>query len=570
MITITEISPPRKLSGISSFIINFNYDPQLVAAIKTLPVYSYNKKDNAWEISVDELAKALDLLTVYDTIDLSLRPDPTPNPNRTDFNLTEAEIAQFRFKPYSHQIDGINFGLNPEHSKWLLLDSMGMGKTVQIIGLAETLKRRGLIDHCMLICGVDALRQNWKKEIQRFSTESCIVLGEKVSKNGNLTYAKMSERAEQLKKPISEFFVIINAATLRSDEIIEAFQKSSNKFGMIAVDEIHRFATKSSQQGTNLLRLKATYKVGATGTLLLNSPISCYMPLTWTENDHSTLTNFKSQYCEFGGFGDKQVVGYKNLETLKEELNSCMLRRTLDQARSDMPAKTITYELVEMSDQHRKFYEAIKDGVKAEADKINLNASNLLALTTRLRQATADPGILTTQPVSSSKIERCIEIVEDLLEAGEKVVVFSTFKQPCYKLAEAFKKYEPLLGTGDIPDQQVSLNVEKFQNDPNSKIFIGTHSKCGTGLTLNAASYLICLDTPYTDASFSQSTDRIWRITNTRPAFITVLTCEHTIDERVKEIVELKKNLADYVIDDVQNELSESLTNELRKIIMEL
>jgi SNF2 family DNA or RNA helicase len=70
------------------------------------------------------------------------------------------EIDQFRFTPFEHQIEGINFGLDPKHTKWLLLDSMGLGKTNEIIWYAETLKRRGIIDHCLIICGVDSLRQN--------------------------------------------------------------------------------------------------------------------------------------------------------------------------------------------------------------------------------------------------------------------------------------------------------------------------------------------------------------------------------------------------------------------------
>ncbi len=80
------------------------------------------------------------------------------DPNQIDFRLTQPEIDQFRFKPFQHQIEGINFGLTK--NKWLLLDSMGLGKTNEIIWYAETLKRRGLIDHCLVICGVDSLRQN--------------------------------------------------------------------------------------------------------------------------------------------------------------------------------------------------------------------------------------------------------------------------------------------------------------------------------------------------------------------------------------------------------------------------
>ena len=237
-----------------------------------------------------------------------------------------------------------------------------------------------------------------------------------------------------------------------------------------------------------------------------------------------------------------------------------------------MPLKNINYEIVEMSDQHRKFYDAIVDGVKSEADKIKLNTSNLLALTTRLRQATACPSILTSQPIVSSKVERAVELATDLLEAGEKVVIFSTFKETVYQLAKLLEQYSPLVGTGDFTEAQIKNRIEQFQNDPNSKLFIGSHAKMGTGFTLNAASYMLCIDTPYTDAAFSQSTDRIWRITNKMPAFVTVLTCADTIDDRVREIVETKKDLSDYIVDGKENEIavSDALAQELRKIIINL
>lgn len=569
MINIVELRPPLKISGLSSFAVTFNYNPILVDAMKSLPAFYYHKKTYVWEIPADCLSQALDTLTFYDNITLQLLPDPEET--KTDrFHLTDDEILQFKFTPFQHQIEGVNFGLDPNRPKWLLLDSMGLGKTNEIIMYAETLKRRGLIDHCMIICGVDSLRQNWKNEIKKFSTESCMVLGEKISKKGRISYETIKKRAEILKGPIEEFFVIVNAATLRSDDFVEAFKKSANRFGLIAVDEAHRFATKTSAQGGNLLKLGADYKVAATGTLLINSPLSCYMPLSWTENDKATLTTFKMQYCKLGGFGDKQIVGYKNLETLREELNSCMIRRTLDQVRSDMPPKTITYELVEMSDEHRKFYEAIKEGVKEEADKVELKSGNLLALTTRLRQATACPSILTSQNIMSSKLERAAEIIEDLISQGEKVVVFSMFKEPVYQLAELFKDHNPSINTGDQDSSLIARNVEDFQNDPNSILFFGTHDKCGTGWTLNAASYLICLDSPWTWSSLSQSADRIWRVTNTRPAIIKVLGCADSIDDRVWEVVESKKDLADYIIDGKENELSVELQNEMMRIIREL
>lgn len=569
MIRIIE-SKPRKMTGRTSFLIQFDFNQAVVDSLKGLPTYYYHKKDYTWEIPINCLSQVLENLTFIDNIQLTLLPDNLDAPKQIDFKLTKTEIDQFRFTPFEHQIEGINFGLDPKHTKWLLLDSMGLGKTNEIIWYAETLKRRGIIDHCLVICGVDSLRQNWKKEIQKFSTESCIVLGEKVSKKGKVSYASVDQRAKQLLEPIEEFFVVVNVATLRSDKIIEAFKKSPNKFGLIAVDEAHKISNKSSQQGANLLKLNSPYKIAATGTPIVNSPLSAYLLLAWTDNDVATLTTYKSNYCNFGGFNNSQIVGYKNLDVLKEEMDLCSIRRTLDQVRSDMPLKTVHYEIVEMSEAHRKFYDAIKEGVKEEADKIELKSSNLLALTTRLRQATACPRILTSQDILSSKVERCVELVEDLVNQGEKVVVLSTFKEPVYQLAQLLAKYQPSVNTGDIADQTISDNMDRFQNDPNSKIFLGTHSKCGTGFTLNAASYMICLDTPYTHSSFSQSTDRIWRVTNTRPAFITVLSCSDTIDERVAEIVENKKELSDFLVDGVANSISDGLKNELFKIIKEL
>jgi SNF2 family DNA or RNA helicase len=235
-----------------------------------------------------------------------------------------------------------------------------------------------------------------------------------------------------------------------------------------------------------------------------------------------------------------------------------------------MPSKFINYELLEMSDAHRKFYDAIKEGVKEEADRVELKAANLLALTTRLRQATAEPSILTTQDIVSTKVERAVELVEDLVAQGEKVVVFSNFKEPVYKLAKLLAHHEPLINTGDQDDTLVGRQVEAFQTDPGIKVFLGTHGKCGTGWTLNAASYAIFLDTPWTDASLSQSTDRIWRVTNTRPAIITILCCLDTIDERVRDIVETKKELADYLVDGKENNLFISLQNEMRSILRSL
>lgn len=580
MINIRE-GKPLKISGLSSLYITFDFNQYIIDAIKAIPTFYYHKpslKNNntpMWEIPVCYLSRILDSLTFFDDIQLELLDTPKSQQFRLhqQYNLeplSEIEKISFKMKPFSHQIDAINYGLS--HEKWLLLDSMGLGKTNSIIWLAEILKRRGLIDHCFVICGVNSLKQNWKKEIAKFSTESAVILGEYTTRTGTIRYRSMEKRAQQLREPIEEFFVITNLESLRDDRIIEAFKKSKNRFGLIAFDEAHKAATKSSQQGTNLLKLDAPFKVAATGTLITNNPLSAYVPLSWTDNDKSTLSTYKSQYCNFGGFNNAQVIGFKNLDVLQEEIDSCSLRRTLDQVRSDMPNKTVTLEVLEPNDDQRKFYEAIKEGVKEEADKIELKSANLLALTTRLRQATACPSILTTQNISSCKIDRCVELVQELTSQGEKVVVLSVFKETINELATKLDQFRFSINTGDVPDTVVADNVTRFQDNPDEQVFIGTWGKVGTGWTLNAASYLICLDTPYTAAMFDQGTDRIWRVNNTRPAFITVLICNDTIDERVQQIIETKKELGDYLVDGKEFSTANStkLDDELRDIIRSL
>jgi SNF2 family DNA or RNA helicase len=575
MIHITEISPPQKISGLSSICVTFDFNQYIVDALKAIPTFYYHKKDNVWEFPICYLGRLLDSLTFLDEIQLNLLDTPKSRQFRSNkqYNLeplSETEKISFKMKPFDHQLEAINFGLDKE--KWLLLDSMGLGKTNSIIWLAETLKRRGVIDHCFIICGVNSLKQNWKKEIEKFSTESAVVLGEYTTRTGTIRYRSMDKRATQLKDPIEEFFVITNLESLRDDRIIEAFKKSSNKFGMIAFDEAHKAATKTSQQGTNLLKLEAPFKVAATGTLITNNPLSAYVPLSWTGNDQSILTTYKSQYCNFGGIHNAQVIGFKNLEVLQEEIQSCSLRRTLDQVRSDMPPKTVTLEVLEPDEGQRKFYEAIKEGVKEEADKIELKSANLLALTTRLRQATACPGLLTTQKVESIKVNRCVEYIEELTSQGEKVVVLSVFKETLNDLASKLEQFRFSVNTGDTPDAIVASNVSRFQEDPNEQVFIGTWGKVGTGWTLNAASYLICIDTPYTAAMFDQGTDRIWRVNNERPAFITVLICKDTIDERVQEIIENKKELGEYLVDGIEftGQPNSKLDDELRSILRDL
>ena len=575
MINITEISPPLKISGLSSLIIQFDFNQYVIDSIKTIPTSHYHKANKCWELPVAYLSRVLDNLTFLDDIQLKLLDTPetgTITLNRKyDLDpLSEIEKTSFKATPFPHQLEAVDFLLKQEKS--LLLDGCGVGKSLEMILYAETLNKRGLIDHCLVITGIAGLRGNWEKEIAKFSTETSVVIGKYITRNGKTRYRYIQKRAEQLKNKIDEFFVLINVESIRDSKVIEAIKTSENKFGLILFDEAHKIGAPNTDQYNNLMKLDADFKVAATGTLVVNSPLSTFPSLKFTNNDSATLTNFKSQYLTFGGFGGKQVTGSKNLEVLREEIANCSIRRTLYDVRADIPQLTIETEYLEMEEDQQKFYEAIKEGVKEEADKIELKSGNLLALTTRLRQATACPSVLTTQAIESVKVERAFELIEEITSQGEKVVVFSVFKEPLVQLAAKLGEFRFSLNTGDTPDQVAFDNMMRFQEDPNEQVFLGTGQKCGTGFTLNSSMYLIFIDTPYTFSLFEQCYQRVHRINNTRPAFIKVLVCEETIDERVQQIVETKKELGEYLVDGVEmnGQLSSSLEDELRSIIRDL
>lgn len=543
MITIREDSSKMLGGGISIFL-SFDFNQNIINMIKSCDPHDYCKETHEWEVTINSLAYLLDNLVYFDSIKLILRPEINSNDNYIKPTLN------YKSKPFNYQLQGIEYGLN--NSKWLLLDQPGLGKTLQMIYLAEELKVQKGIEHCLIICGLASLRANWEKEIKKHSTlnSSSIVIGKKLTRNGKINWASISERANQLKEKIDEFFVIINIESFTDVKILDAIVKSKNKFDMIVVDEIHKIKNSESKRGKALLKLEAPYKVGLTGTMIMNSPIDCYSPLVFINKEkRRNLGRFKGTFCIFSSEIQGDIIGFKNMDILKSEIESCSLRR-LKSILKDLPPKSVIVETLEMDESHAKFYEGVVNGVKEECDKIDLKANNILSLTTRLRQATSCPSVLTSQDIVSTKIERCLELVEEIVSNGDKVVVMSNFKEPIYQLEKLLAQYKPLIGTGDLDDSVVANSVAMFQEDDEHMVMLGTSQKLGTGIDLNKAKYMICLDECWTSALQEQVESRIWRANNIEPCFVYRLICENTIDEKVEELVNIKQAFSDYVIDD--------------------
>jgi len=556
MITIEE-KAPNKLPGLTSVFISFKYNQVIVDALKLFTGLIYNKDTKEWECSIGQLSQIIDTLSPIDDIILKIKPDHIIKEKHFD-------LLKHKTKPFQHQEEAIQYGLN--HDKWLLLDPPGLGKTATALWLGEELKHRYNIEHCLIVCGINTLKSNWKNEISIHTNLDCLVLGEYISSKGNLRYGGIEKRLEQLKSPIKEFFVITNIETLRDSKIVKEINSGKNKFDFIIFDEVHCAKSPTSQQGKNLLKLtKAKYKLGMTGTLITNNPLDCYVPLKWLGVEKSNYTNYKYNYCEFSGPFNNFLSGYKNLDILKEQLKTCSLRRP--KSLLNLPLKNIIKEYIDMDNKQQAFYDNIKQGVVEQVDKVKLNAANILGLTIRLRQATACPQLLTSENIESSKVNRAVQLAEEIVLNGDKVVIFNTFKEPVYTLAEKLKQYKPLICTGDIDSNIRDENVKKFQTDDDYKIMICTWQTMGTGITLTAANYCIFIDTPWTAAATEQCQDRIYRIGTQKPVFIYHLITKNTIDERVQELIEDKSAISDFIIDD---KVSDGTVDSLRKYILDL
>lgn len=534
--------------GQTSLFVSFDYDPKIIEIIKQANSYVYDDTTKTWEMPLNNLSYLIDNLTSIDDINL----DFLPVEKEEELPL----VVDYKLKPFNYQLEGIKWLIN--HENGLLLDVPGLGKTAQVIYAAEELKAQKNIEHCLIICGINTLKNNWKREIQKFSNLDCIIIGEKINSKGKISYASVKDRAEQLYQPIKEFFVILNVESLRDSTVVDAIKSSHNSFDMIVIDEIHKLkGATTSQQSKNLLKLVKVgkYHYGLTGTLLVNSPLDAYIPLKFIRRERANFTNFKKFYCNINFvFGHQQIVGYKNVDLLKEEIGQCSLRR--DKSLLDLPEKIIVPEFLDMPDSQLEFYENLQKGLVGEADRVNIKNTSLLGLITRLREATSCPSVLSSKNISNVKIERACELVEEITSNGEKVVIFSVFKEPLYLLNKILGK-DSLLCTGDQSEQELSDNIHKFQNDNKYKVMLCTSSKMGTGITLTAASYEIHLDTSWTYAEFEQCCDRCHRIGTEKTVIIYDLIARKTIDERVYNLINTKKEISDYIIDNKYNESEE-------------
>ena len=539
-----KIANSTRCNGDYSLYVTFDFDMRIVEVIRSFSTKFWNAEDKIWELPLNKLTE---LTTKIDWCEFDITADEYVTLEKPEVKVPDN--FSFKTNPYDHQIVGFNYGL--QNDRWLLGDEMGLGKTKQVIDIAVAKKLQKGYKHCLIVCGVNGLKWNWRNEVYTHSNESAYILGQKV-KGNKISIGSNKDKLNDVKNlsSINSYFIITNVETLRDETINEELQKlcKDGTIGMIAFDECHKAKNPTTQQGKGILKLQAETMIAMTGTPLMNNPMDLYIILKWLGYEKHAFYSFKKHYCVMGGFGGYEIVGYKNLDELQEQLDDIMLRRKKEEV-LNLPEKTYIEEYVEMSSAQKKIYNEVTNEIKDNIDQISI-APNPLAELIRMRQATGFTGILSSTVQESAKLDRMEELVEEAKENGKKVVIFSNWTQMTDVIYTrlTIKGFRIAQITGETPDAQRQSIVENFQTGRYDAI-IGTSGAMGTGLTLTAGTVEIFLDEPWNMALKEQCVDRCHRIGQKDNLTIYNLMCKDTIDERIHEIVEQKGEMANAIVD---------------------
>ena len=532
-----EVRKAKNCNGKWSMFVSFPYNVQILDVVRSFPSKWWNPTDKEWELPVDKLGALVSKLP-NEEFDISGHYE----------SLQKKAVAlpssfAFTTKPFQHQREGLEYGL--QNDRWLLGDEQGLGKTKQVIDIAVAKKLLNGYKHCLIICGVNGLKWNWMNEIKTHSNEAGYILGQR--KNGIGSNAMKYEDACRLEE-IEEYFFITNIESFRDENITAALAKACDTgvIGMVAFDECHKAKNPSSAQGKGVLKIKADTMIAMTGTPLMNQPFDLYIILKWLGYESHAFSAFKKHYGVYGGYGGYQVIGYKNLSELQEELDKVMLRRRKKDV-LDLPDKIYVDEYVEMTPKQAQIYKEVTMEIKANIDEIKM-PDNPLSELIRMRQATGYTGILSSKVKESAKLDRMEELVDEAVANGQKVVIFSNWTQITDAICDRMK-YGYGIITGDTPDAKRQQIVNAFQNNDDMKVIVGTIGAMGTGLTLTAGTVEIFMDEPWNRANKEQAEDRCHRVGTTQNVTIYNLMCKGTIDERIHEIVYKKGVMADALVD---------------------
>ena len=507
-----------------SIFVTFPYNQKIIDTVRTIEGRKWDADNKTWELPILGLESLVRNLPEFD-FEIE---GYTALAEQVSEEVAIPANFNFKTNPFQHQIDGFMYGLN--HNNWLLGDEQGLGKTKQVIDIAVAKKLALGYKHCLIICGVNGLKWNWVNEIHTHSDEEAYIIGQR-QRNGKTIVGGTADKLDDIMRLFkanenAPYFLITNVESLRNEQIVTNLKILCQK---------------------GIINIVAQCKIAMTGTPLMNNPFDLYIILKWLGYEKHTFNAFKHHYATYGGYGGYEVIGYRYLDELQSKLDTIMLRRLKNDV-LDLPEKTHINEYVEMTPKQAQIYKEITAEIKMNIDQIKMQ-NNPLAELIRMRQATGYTGILSSKVQESAKLDRMEELVDDAIDNGKQIVIFSNWTQMTDVIYERLsKKYKIACITGQTKDSERMDAVNLFQ-DGTIKILVGTIGAMGTGLTLTAGTVEIFMDEPWNRANKEQAEDRCHRVGTKQNVTIYTIICKDTIDERINELVEKKGKMADALVD---------------------
>ncbi|PLC14136.1 hypothetical protein BV582_21440 [Bacillus paralicheniformis] len=460
------------------------------------------------------------------------------------------DFKTWNLKPYPYQKVGAHF--LADRGRAAIFDGVGLGKTCQIIGAAQILINRGKAER-VLIVTLNSLKRQWAKEIEKFSGEPAIAVYGPPAKRRKLIKGFASRRDVR--------YLVVNYETLRNKQYMDEIKKIS--FQVVALDEAQKIKSgvsdkylgiKPSQNAAACYELDyIPYRFIATATPVQSKAEEIWSLFNFVDpNILGSWEIFRERFCKYHPrYG---ITGSQNLGELYYRIAPHFIRRTkeMPEIQQQLPAVTHSHVFLEMTEAQEKLQESLLNKIedlKGESRKISgskvVNGqllspeqlreyydSVIQGLQTFLVETCDTPELLSHEEASnmsksiiselglsekdikkSPKLDQLKDFAKQIMndEPSSKIVIFTEYE----RMARMIYNQLPhaVLYTGQISDREKENAVQRFREDPNTKIFISTRAG-STGLNLQVANYMIHFDLPYTATEIEQRNGRIDRTGN--------------------------------------------------------
>lgn len=546
--------------------LEFRYSPMIIEAVKSLPNRRYDPQLKQWLIP---LGCEDDLKAFMQKYRFQWKQKVEPEYEYPIPPMPELRIdIPLARQPYPYQKQGIAYAL--EHKRCIMGDKPGLGKTGQAIASIVGANSYP----CLIICP-SSLKINWQREVDIWTggRHRAVILSDDNKKTWHTFHE--SGAMDMFGNNSQVDFFIVNyeslkkyfvgnirsrltkdgkPAPLRVTDI--EFLPCKDIFRSVIIDESHRCkngATKQSKFCMGICKGKE-YVFLLTGTPVVNKPKDLVAQLHVMDMlpQLGGYKYFMERYCT----GDKEA---SNLSELNYRLRmNCFYQREKKDVLKDLPSKVRQTVLCEISNR-REYNEA---------------EANLIDYLRRYRQATDDKisralkgqamvliGIL-RQISAKGKIDAVKDFVDDLLQAGEKVILFVSLHEVVDALKRIYPKAVTVTGRDDSASRQRA--VDSFQRDPKVNIIICSIKAAGTGLTLTASSNVGFVEFPWTYADCEQCEDRAHRIGQLSSVTASYFLGKNTIDEKIYNIIQTKKDIANAatgVTEQIEENTLDMITN---------